>query len=64
MFSSKSNTVIKEDQMIVTNKTFITKFKDLIETTSSKTVANVMGFNIMFNVLRPNGNAYSIIKKI
>ena len=63
MFSSKSQTVIKEDQIIVTNPTFITKFKDLMETTSSKTVANVIGFNIMFNDLGPNGNAYEMIKK-
>ena len=31
MFSSKSKTVITEDQMIVTNPTYITKFKDLME---------------------------------
>ena len=63
MFSSKSKTVITEDQMIVTNPTYITKFKDLMEKTSSKTVANVMGFNIMLNTYSPNGNVFNIIKK-
>ena len=63
MFSSKSKTVITKDQMIVTNPTYITKFKDLMETTSSKTVANVMGFNILLNSFGPNGNVFNIIKK-
>ena len=63
MFSSKSKNVITEDQMIVTNPTYITKFKDLMEKTSSKTVANVLGFNVMLNGYGIGGNVFNILKK-
>ena len=61
MLSSKSKTVIKEDQVIVTNPTFITKFKELMLRTPSKTVANLMGFSILSNLLKSKGTEGNFI---
>ena len=51
MFSSKSKKRVNEDQMIVTNPTFISKLRDLLKKAPSKTVANAIGFSLLNNVL-------------
>ena len=63
MFSSNSKAVIKEEQMVVTNPTFITKFKNLMEKTPSRTVANLIGFTIMINPINKDVNAFDILLK-
>ena len=56
MFKSKSKTVINEDQLIVTNPTYITKFKELMVKTPSKTIANLIGFNILSHIIKSDAS--------
>ena len=64
MFRSGSKVAIDQDQIIVTNPTFITKLKELMEKTPSKTVANFIGLIILSHVIGEDISALEILSNL
>ena len=49
MFKPNSTHIIKDDHMVVTRPSYIATLKDLMTKTAPRTVANLIGFDILLN---------------